>query len=187
MSTEAARAVIMAPLMSGRCISKLHLLIHFRFLKSFCGAILLILPSDVGNVSLTLWSCTNFLLYSALGGSHGVPRVHYKGRQGDYYVMVCIMHHLRLFLYFFCLVQCFCLNHSLDCLIMRHRLWICLDLVYGMFGITTRTRKFFVYYGQICLSLLTFYWSNVLLRALFLNVGCRLKWLPVSPLRQYRF
>jgi len=30
-------------------------------------------------------------LYSALGGSHGVPRVHYKGRQGDYYVMVCVL------------------------------------------------------------------------------------------------
>ena len=27
--------------------------------------------------------------YSTLGGSHGVPRVHYKGRQGDYYIMVC--------------------------------------------------------------------------------------------------
>ncbi|MBA0622411.1 hypothetical protein Godav_007958, partial [Gossypium davidsonii] len=27
-------------------------------------------------------------VYGALGGSHGVPRVHYKGRQGDYYVMV---------------------------------------------------------------------------------------------------
>ena len=25
---------------------------------------------------------------STLGGIHGVPRVHYKGRQGDYYVMV---------------------------------------------------------------------------------------------------
>ncbi|XP_008787870.1 casein kinase 1-like protein HD16 [Phoenix dactylifera] len=30
-------------------------------------------------------------VYSALGGSHGVPRVHYKGRQGDYYVMVMDM------------------------------------------------------------------------------------------------
>ena len=29
------------------------------------------------------------LLNSALGGSHGVPKVHYMGRQGDYYVMVC--------------------------------------------------------------------------------------------------
>ena len=28
------------------------------------------------------------LLNSTLGGSHGVPRVHYKGKQGDYYVMV---------------------------------------------------------------------------------------------------
>ena len=25
---------------------------------------------------------------SSLGGIHGIPRVHYKGRQGDYYVMV---------------------------------------------------------------------------------------------------
>uniref|UniRef100_A0A803N862 non-specific serine/threonine protein kinase n=1 Tax=Chenopodium quinoa TaxID=63459 RepID=A0A803N862_CHEQI len=30
-------------------------------------------------------------VYNALGGSHGVPRVHYKGRQGDYYVMVMDM------------------------------------------------------------------------------------------------
>ena len=29
-----------------------------------------------------------FLLNSTLGGSHGVPKVHYKGRQGDYHVMV---------------------------------------------------------------------------------------------------
>ncbi|GAB2269372.1 Casein kinase 1-like protein hd16 [Dionaea muscipula] len=27
-------------------------------------------------------------VYNALGGSHGVPRVHYKGRFGDYYIMV---------------------------------------------------------------------------------------------------
>lgn len=30
-------------------------------------------------------------VYTALGGSHGVPRVHYKGKQGDYYVMVMDM------------------------------------------------------------------------------------------------
>ena len=30
----------------------------------------------------------SFLVSSTLGGSHGVPRVHFKGRQGDYYVMV---------------------------------------------------------------------------------------------------
>ncbi|XP_022715026.1 casein kinase 1-like protein HD16 isoform X2 [Durio zibethinus] len=27
-------------------------------------------------------------VYNTLGGSHGIPRVHHKGRQGDYYVMV---------------------------------------------------------------------------------------------------
>lgn len=30
-------------------------------------------------------------VYTILGGSHGVPKVHYKGRQGDYYVMVMDM------------------------------------------------------------------------------------------------
>ncbi|KAG2722855.1 hypothetical protein I3843_02G124200 [Carya illinoinensis] len=30
-------------------------------------------------------------VYTTLGGSHGVPRVHYKGRQGDYYIMVMDM------------------------------------------------------------------------------------------------
>ncbi|KAJ6791368.1 casein kinase 1-like protein HD16 [Iris pallida] len=30
-------------------------------------------------------------VYSTLGGSHGVPKVHYKGKQGDYYIMVMDM------------------------------------------------------------------------------------------------
>uniref|UniRef100_A0A803KLY0 non-specific serine/threonine protein kinase n=1 Tax=Chenopodium quinoa TaxID=63459 RepID=A0A803KLY0_CHEQI len=30
-------------------------------------------------------------VYNTLGGSHGVPKVHYKGRQGEYYVMVMDM------------------------------------------------------------------------------------------------
>ncbi|XP_076895196.1 casein kinase 1-like protein HD16 isoform X2 [Bidens hawaiensis] len=30
-------------------------------------------------------------VYNVLGGSHGVPRVHFKGRQGDYYIMVMDM------------------------------------------------------------------------------------------------
>ncbi|XP_030547560.2 casein kinase 1-like protein HD16 [Rhodamnia argentea] len=30
-------------------------------------------------------------VYNALGGSYGVPRVHYKGRQGEYYIMVMDM------------------------------------------------------------------------------------------------
>ncbi len=28
---------------------------------------------------------------SSLGGVHGIPKVHYKGRQGDYYIMVRAM------------------------------------------------------------------------------------------------
>lgn len=38
-----------------------------------------------------------FLANSALGGSHGVPKVYYKGRQGDYYVMVKSEHIFFLF------------------------------------------------------------------------------------------
>ncbi|MEW5311280.1 MAG: hypothetical protein WDW38_003008 [Sanguina aurantia] len=30
-------------------------------------------------------------VYSSLGGVHGIPKVHYKGRQGDYYIMVMDM------------------------------------------------------------------------------------------------
>ncbi|KAL6547555.1 Casein kinase 1-like protein hd16 [Orobanche hederae] len=30
-------------------------------------------------------------VYGALGGSHGIPRVHFKGRQGEYYIMVMDM------------------------------------------------------------------------------------------------
>ncbi|CAL9049742.1 casein kinase 1-like protein HD16 isoform X1 [Musa acuminata AAA Group] len=30
-------------------------------------------------------------VYNTLGGIHGVPRVHYKGRQGDYYIMIMDM------------------------------------------------------------------------------------------------
>ncbi|ONI15773.1 hypothetical protein PRUPE_3G060400 [Prunus persica] len=32
-----------------------------------------------------------WLVYNTLGGSHGVPRVHFKGQQGDYYIMVMDM------------------------------------------------------------------------------------------------
>ncbi|KAJ3672851.1 hypothetical protein LUZ60_006225 [Juncus effusus] len=30
-------------------------------------------------------------VYNTLGGTHGVPKVHYKGRQGDYYIMIMDM------------------------------------------------------------------------------------------------
>ena len=30
-------------------------------------------------------------VYQSLGGVHGIPKVHFKGRQGDYYIMVMDM------------------------------------------------------------------------------------------------
>ena len=30
-------------------------------------------------------------VYSNLNGCYGVPAVHYKGRQGDFYILVCIL------------------------------------------------------------------------------------------------
>lgn len=41
---------------------------------------------------LVLYIYIYILFLSALGGSHGIPRVHYKGRQSDYYIMVCGTH-----------------------------------------------------------------------------------------------
>ena len=54
---------------------------------------LLVLYSDFDYLVITLsyTSCHYLVLPSVLGGSHGVPRVHYKGRQGDYYIMVCVL------------------------------------------------------------------------------------------------
>eukprot|EP00891_Asterochloris_glomerata_P000435 jgi/Astpho2/435/fgenesh1_pm.00011_%23_15_t len=37
------------------------------------------------------WSVYSSLTSAGMGGVHGIPKVHYKGRQGDYYVMVMDM------------------------------------------------------------------------------------------------
>lgn len=34
---------------------------------------------------------SNRWTFRSLGGVHGIPKVHYKGRQGDYYIMVMDM------------------------------------------------------------------------------------------------
>ena len=60
---------------------------------------------------------------SSLGGIHGIPRVHYKGRQGDYYVMVGI--YTTLFL-------ASTTNKNLDC---GDRSWTCWGQACGTFGI----------------------------------------------------
>ena len=50
------------------------------------------------HLSLTLSACIFKLIYlelipncfiSSLNGCYGLPLVHYKGRQGDYYILVC--------------------------------------------------------------------------------------------------
>jgi hypothetical protein len=75
LNIEVAKDVTMDHHMSGKCTSEwLFLSMSYDFLF-------------FDNI---FESITNSLyLYSTLGGSHGVPRVHFKGRQGDYYVMVC--------------------------------------------------------------------------------------------------
>lgn len=62
-----------------------------------CIVTILVIPSSHLYKALDL----RLFLYvlSALGGSHGIPRVHYKGRQSDYYIMVCAL--LCLFFFFF--------------------------------------------------------------------------------------
>lgn len=88
MSIEVARDVIMGHLMSGKFTSEW--------------------PSHLSSSILLYYFLVNLILYqshSTLGGSHGVPRVHYKGRQGDYYIMVCS--HLSLSL------VCFLVKSSL--------------------------------------------------------------------------
>jgi len=74
---------------------------------------------------------------STLGGSHGVPRVHFKGRQGDYYVMVLDSPFL-LFLFFspVCIIE---VRSSLLCFGLR--LWTCLGLAYGIYGILQGKRE----------------------------------------------
>ena len=44
--------------------------------------------------TLTTWTLPN----RTLGGIHGIPRVHFKGRQGDYYIMVGTLLRMMLIL-----------------------------------------------------------------------------------------
>ncbi|RWV94763.1 hypothetical protein GW17_00042668 [Ensete ventricosum] len=90
----------------------------------------------------TFFNClinTTFYFCSTLGGIHGVPRVHYKGRQGDYYIMVLQNFFGYYLLYFQGSSSCLRCLHNF---ITRFcRLWICWDQVFGMYGIITPTRK----------------------------------------------
>lgn len=73
MSIQAAKDVTMGHRLSGKFTS--------AFYSSACLNTWFIKEYDKTNIIC--------LLFRALGGSHGVPRVHLKGRQGNFYVKVC--------------------------------------------------------------------------------------------------
>jgi hypothetical protein len=50
--------------------------------------LLLLLLLDIGLHQLDHHITVTFTVCRSLGGVHGIPKVHYKGRQGDYYIMV---------------------------------------------------------------------------------------------------
>lgn len=79
MNTEAAKDVIMGRLTNGKFISELY-----SALSVVTAAVYAVIHCCMNIITYSIF----FLFCSALGGSHGVPRVHYKGRQGDYYIMV---------------------------------------------------------------------------------------------------
>ena len=60
---------------SGLCTSEL-------LEGQICSLPLLVLPCQ---------RMSDHFLCSSLGGVHGIPKVHYKGGQGDYYIMVMDM------------------------------------------------------------------------------------------------
>ena len=76
-----------------------------------------------------------------------MPRVHYKGRQGDYYVMVskeeCVKSlTLQLVAFLCCRLQCtgFYLSVGIG-FFNSYRSWICLDQVFGTSGTHLGKRK----------------------------------------------
>ena len=89
LSTEIVKAAIMALLMSGKCISKLCV-----FIIWICLSRLYLLSFKC--FELISWFLPIFfllffffgILKSTLNGCYGIPWVHYKGRQGDFYILV---------------------------------------------------------------------------------------------------
>jgi hypothetical protein len=52
-----------------------------------CYSVHILMAAGILECILTFSFCKH-PFGSTLSGIHGVPRVHYKGRQGDYYIMV---------------------------------------------------------------------------------------------------
>lgn len=79
---------------SGRFTSELLIYssvsLHYNIFGELLVGYILFLPS---NANVKPPSC------STLSGNHGVPRVHYKGKQGDFYIMV--MDHVLFILHIY--------------------------------------------------------------------------------------
>jgi hypothetical protein len=150
-------------------------------------------------VSVSYDTCSKFQncmsFCSTLGGSHGVPRAHFKGRQGDYYVMVIfsascclIAHHLVCT---FCLVVYYLLIHDAD---MFWNIWPftghgyawaqpvgCLELVRPGVRCSSCFWLFSALFedmGARDILLLIMYWclSQIWILFWLFRAECRLKW-----------
>lgn len=69
------------------------------------------------------------VLRSSLGGVPGVPKVHFKGRQGEYYVMVSAVCPQLVYMTHLHVLSAACREHFQHC-----RLWTSWDPAYGMYG-----------------------------------------------------
>lgn len=75
------------------------------------------------------------ILFSTLNGCYGIPWVHYKGRQGDFYILVSFILLLIIKMYF----KTFYLSIKRNYAYVRS--WIYLGPVFGTFGILLGNRK----------------------------------------------
>ena len=69
--------------MSGKFISMYYVLCRVNFLLYLDYSLLSFVLSD--QCALT------FFITRTINGCYGVPAVHYKGRQGDYYILVSLL------------------------------------------------------------------------------------------------
>lgn len=88
-STEAVKGVAMVHRMSGLCTGQSHNMfassLHaFNKSRVSCNCS----TPLIAQLTMTLTVLHLVAVYSSLGGVPGVPKVHFKGRQGEYYIMV---------------------------------------------------------------------------------------------------
>lgn len=132
MNIETVKAVTMALRMSGKCTS--------RYISAVYVVCFYIEVGCREKVKLLRFDFYVFF-WSTLGGSHGIPKVHYKGRQGEYYVMVWSTQHTLYYLISSLTIQLF-FNLNYDYILYICRLWTCLVQACGMYGIPQAKREY---------------------------------------------